>query len=68
MSARLAGKVALITGTASGQGRAATLLFAAEGAAVAGTDINADGAAETEAMVRGRGGQMDSTGCALVLW
>jgi meso-butanediol dehydrogenase / (S,S)-butanediol dehydrogenase / diacetyl reductase len=51
MTGRLAGKVALITGTASGQGRAAALLFAAEGATVAGTDVNADGAAETVALV-----------------
>ena len=61
MTGRLAGKVALITGTASGQGRAAALLFAAEGATVAGTDINPDGAAETVALVRATGGRMDST-------
>ena len=40
MTGRLAGKVALITGTAGGQGRAAALLFAAEGATVVGTDVN----------------------------
>jgi meso-butanediol dehydrogenase / (S,S)-butanediol dehydrogenase / diacetyl reductase len=61
MSGRLAGKVALITGTASGQGRAAALLFAAEGATVAGTDIDAPGAAETADLVCARGGRMDST-------
>jgi len=60
MTGRLAGKVALITGTASGQGRAAALLFAAEGATVADTDINPDGAAETVALVRATGGRMDS--------
>jgi NAD(P)-dependent dehydrogenase (short-subunit alcohol dehydrogenase family) len=52
MSGRLTGKDALITGTASGQGRAAALLFSAEGATVAGTNINAEGAAETLALVR----------------
>ena len=36
----LAGKVALITGAASGQGRAAALLFAAHGAAIAIADID----------------------------
>lgn len=61
MSGRLTGKVALITGTAGGQGRAAALLFAAEGATVAGTDINTDGAAQTVALVHPRGGRMDST-------
>ena len=61
MSGRLAGKVALITGTASGQGRAAAVLFAAEGATVAGTDLNADGAARTVDLIRARGGRMDST-------
>ena len=36
---RLEGKVALITGTGGGQGRAAALLFAAEGATVVGCDL-----------------------------
>lgn len=58
---RLAGKVALITGTASGQGRAAALLFASEGAIVVGTDVQPDGAARTVDMVRAAGGSMDST-------
>jgi meso-butanediol dehydrogenase/(S,S)-butanediol dehydrogenase/diacetyl reductase len=35
----LEGKVALITGTAGGQGRAAALIFAREGARVFGCDI-----------------------------
>jgi meso-butanediol dehydrogenase/(S,S)-butanediol dehydrogenase/diacetyl reductase len=58
---RLAGKVTLITGTAGGQGRAAALLFAAEGATVVGTDVNPEGAAETVELVRAAGGDMDST-------
>jgi NAD(P)-dependent dehydrogenase (short-subunit alcohol dehydrogenase family) len=37
--ARLEGKVAIITGTAGGQGRAAALLFAREGARVVGCDV-----------------------------
>ena len=39
---QLAEKVALITGGASGIGRAAALLFAREGAAIALADVNAD--------------------------
>jgi NAD(P)-dependent dehydrogenase (short-subunit alcohol dehydrogenase family) len=39
---QLSGKVALITGAASGIGRAAALLFAHEGAALALADVNAD--------------------------
>jgi NAD(P)-dependent dehydrogenase (short-subunit alcohol dehydrogenase family) len=39
MSGRLAGKVAVITGTASGQGAVAAELFAAEGAVVEGCDV-----------------------------
>jgi len=61
VTGRLEGKVALITGTAGGQGRAAALLFAADGAAVAGCDVNAGGAAETVELVRAAGGRMDST-------
>jgi NAD(P)-dependent dehydrogenase (short-subunit alcohol dehydrogenase family) len=40
---QLSGKAALITGGASGIGRAAALLFAREGASVALADLNADG-------------------------
>lgn len=58
MPGRLEGKVALITGTAGGQGRAAALLFAREGAKVAGCDLNVQGAQETAEMVRGAGGEM----------
>lgn len=60
MTGRLAGKVALITGTADGQGRAAAQLFAAEGARVVGCDLKADLAQETVELVRRAGGQMVS--------
>jgi NAD(P)-dependent dehydrogenase (short-subunit alcohol dehydrogenase family) len=43
MSGRLAGKTAIVTGAASGQGAAASRLFASEGAQVAAFDINRDG-------------------------
>jgi meso-butanediol dehydrogenase / (S,S)-butanediol dehydrogenase / diacetyl reductase len=60
MTGRLANKVALISGTASGQGRQAALQFAAEGAKVVGCDINEGGAIETVAMVEAAGGEMVS--------
>ncbi len=47
MSGRLAGKVALITGTGGGQGRAAAELFAAEGAKVVGCDLKVEDSEET---------------------
>ena len=61
MGDRLAGKVAVITGTAGGQGRAAALLFAREGATVVGCDVKVDEALETVAMVEREGGAMTST-------
>lgn len=54
MAGRLDGKIAVITGGGSGIGRAAALLFAAEGAAVAVLDQNGDAAAETVAQIGGR--------------
>src|SRR5262245_25046984 len=51
----LDGKVALITGAASGQGRAASVLFAEHGASIAVIDINDEGSAETVAMIESVG-------------
>ena len=45
MSGRVAGKVALVTGAAQGLGEAAARMLVREGASVAVTDINKDGAA-----------------------
>jgi len=53
----LDGKVALITGAASGQGRAASVLFARHGAAIAVVDVNDEGAAATVDLVTGLGGR-----------
>jgi len=64
MSGRLDGKVALITGTGGGMGRAAALKFAAEGALVIGCDINEQTNEETVAAVHAAGGTM--TGMAPV--
>jgi len=64
MSGRLEGKVSLITGTASGMGRAAALKFAQEGALVIGCDINAEGNDETIRLVKAAG--LSMTGMAPV--
>ena len=48
---RFTGKSVLVTGAASGIGRATAILFAAEGARVTIGDINAAGLAETAAMM-----------------
>jgi len=55
---RLAGKVALVTGTAGGIGRATALTLAREGAAVVGCDLDPDGSAETVRLARDAGGEM----------
>ena len=60
MSRRLENKVAVITGTASGMGRAAALHFAAEGSRIAGCDLNVEAARETVRMVKDAGGEMIS--------
>ena len=54
---RLEGKVALITGAGSGIARAASRIFAAEGARVAIAEIDAEKGRATEKMVRDAGGE-----------
>ena len=56
MSTRFNGKVALVTGAASGMGRAIAQAFAAEGASVLAADIAAAGLHETVALIAGAGG------------
>jgi NAD(P)-dependent dehydrogenase (short-subunit alcohol dehydrogenase family) len=56
----LDGKVVLISGSGGGQGRAASLAFAAEGAKIVGCDLLADASRETIEVVRAAGGEMTS--------
>ncbi|MGJ7528709.1 SDR family oxidoreductase [Variovorax sp. GB1P17] len=54
---RVFGKVALVTGAASGIGRATVLRLAAEGASVVATDIDTRGGEETACLARATGGR-----------
>jgi NAD(P)-dependent dehydrogenase (short-subunit alcohol dehydrogenase family) len=60
VSDRLKGKVCIITGTGSGMGRAAALLFAREGAKIVGCDVNETTGQATLEAVRSIGGHMMS--------
>ncbi len=54
---RLAGKTAIITGSARGIGRAAALIFAREGAKVAVVDIREEEGASTVGEIKANGGE-----------
>lgn len=55
LSRSIEGRVAVITGAASGMGRATAYLFAEQGAKVAATDIAEEGLDETVATIRDEG-------------
>lgn len=57
ISRRLQNKVALVTGAASGIGRATAILFAREGATIIAADVNDAGAAETVSRILGEDGK-----------
>lgn len=58
LSRSIENKVAIITGAASGMGRATSYLFADEGAVVAAVDINEEGLKETCANIEAAGGKV----------
>jgi 3-oxoacyl-[acyl-carrier protein] reductase len=57
MSLNLEGKTAVVTGAASGLGRAAVLALAGQGVAVVAAGLEPDGLAETAEFVRAAGGR-----------
>src|SRR5215468_2282841 len=57
MAGRVEGKVALVTGGASGIGRATALTFAREGAKLIVADMNEDGGHQTVHMITEKGGE-----------
>ena len=57
MAGRFEGKVALVTGAASGIGRGSALAFAQEGASVVVADVTEDGGRETVELIEDAGGR-----------
>ena len=62
-AARFTGKVAFVTGAASGMGRATSVRLASEGASVYGVDVNEEGLAETAKLVSEAGGKIETALC-----
>jgi NAD(P)-dependent dehydrogenase (short-subunit alcohol dehydrogenase family) len=60
MAGRIEGKVAVVTGAASGIGRAIATRFAAEGAAVVANDIAETGLASLASELRARGARIET--------
>ena len=60
LSRSIAGHVVLVTGAASGMGRAIARLFAAEGAKVGATDVNEDAVRAVVDEIRAAGGQAEA--------
>src|SRR5436190_16726714 len=60
---KFTGKVALVTGAASGIGRAAALAFAAEGASVVAADVSEQGKQETVRLIEEQGGRALAVRC-----
>jgi NAD(P)-dependent dehydrogenase (short-subunit alcohol dehydrogenase family) len=56
MNGQMTGRVAIVTGAASGIGRATALAFAARGASVVVSDVMVDGGEETVKLIRDQGG------------
>ena len=68
MAARLKDKVALVTGAGSigpgwGNGKAAAVLFAREGAKVLAADVRLAAALETKRIIEGEGGTCEAVAC-----
>lgn len=59
----LEGKVAIVTGGASGIGRASAVKLAAQGAKLVVSDLNEDGGQETVAMIQSAGGEATYIPC-----
>jgi NAD(P)-dependent dehydrogenase (short-subunit alcohol dehydrogenase family) len=63
MSGGFEGKVAFVTGAASGIGRAAALAFAREGASVVVSDVSEQNVRETARMIEELGGRALAVAC-----